>query len=76
MLIRNPGGKCAFNDKFDIGYGTCPEDDISCRCPVDDSDDETLVKVLHMSRGRIKIWMSIPDIGLSHHPKNEISVNY
>ena len=46
MLIRNPGGKCAFNDKFDIGYGTCPEDDISCRCPVDDSDDETLVKVL------------------------------
>ena len=45
VALPDSDGKCIFEYKFDIEYGTCSEDNMSCRCPVDDSGGETFTKV-------------------------------
>ena len=45
VALSESDGMCVFEDKFDVQYGTCPEDDLSCRCPIDDSGGETFTKV-------------------------------
>ena len=48
VALSDSNGKCVFGDKFDVTYGTCPEDEMYCRCPVDDSGGQTFTKVCHI----------------------------